>query len=379
METNDLPVKGIDEHGQNLIDWAPLGYQALDADGRFLMVNEAWLETLGYRREEVIGKWFGDFLAGEYVEAFRQRFALFKAAGKIHSEFEMLHKSGQRRFIAFDGRIERQPEGGFGKTHCILQDITERKRAEEELRKSEKRFRLLVESAPEAIFVQTHQRFAYVNEATLRLFGGKVPGDLLGQLLESRFHPDIRQIIRERTRIINEEKLPVPRLEEMVLRLDGTLVPVEASAVPIHYEGIDGGLSFLRDITQRKQAEEKLRRQTNVTEAINRVLQASIQATRDEEVGRICLTAAEELTRSQFGWIGEINPMGRLDTIAMSNPGWEACRIPGIKWSAIRNMEIRGIFGRVLTHVYYFLPQNRHFFDVSLYPTTPDFPKTSVV
>jgi PAS domain S-box-containing protein len=108
-----------------LFDQAPLGYQSLDENGCFIEVNAAWLNTLGYQRDEVLGKWFGDFLAPEFVEAFRNRFPQFKAAGKIHSEFQMMHKNGTRRFIAFDGRIGHNPDGSFKQTHCILSDITE--------------------------------------------------------------------------------------------------------------------------------------------------------------------------------------------------------------------------------------------------------------
>jgi len=118
-----------------LFQRAPLGYQSLDANGTFLEVNQAWLETLGYHQEEVIGKWFGDFLAPEYVQPFRERFPIFLAQGRIHSEFYMLHKDGQRKYIAFDGRVGHHEDGSFKQTHCILKDETERKKAEDALEK----------------------------------------------------------------------------------------------------------------------------------------------------------------------------------------------------------------------------------------------------
>ncbi len=137
-------LRQSEERFAGLFEQAPLGYQSLDANGHFLMVNEAWLEMLGYKHEEVIGKWFGDFLAPQFVEAFRQRFPLFKAAGHIHTEFEMLHKNGEFRLIAFDGRIGNKKNGSFEKTHCILHDITERKLAEEHLQASLKEKELLI-------------------------------------------------------------------------------------------------------------------------------------------------------------------------------------------------------------------------------------------
>jgi PAS domain S-box-containing protein len=117
-----------------MFEQAPLGYQSLDADGRFLNVNEAWLETLGYKKEEVVDKWFGDFLAPEFVEPFRKRFSIFKSLGKVHSEFEMMHKNGERRSVSFEGRIGYTPEGKFSQTHCILTDVTESRKAEDEIK-----------------------------------------------------------------------------------------------------------------------------------------------------------------------------------------------------------------------------------------------------
>ena len=116
-------LRQSEERFRTLFDNAPLGYQSLDASGRFIEVNQQWLSTLGYTRDEVIGKWFGDFLAPEYVEAFRQRFPRFKAQGYIHTEFQMLHKQGHPLYISFEGKIGYGSEGQFQQTHCILQDI----------------------------------------------------------------------------------------------------------------------------------------------------------------------------------------------------------------------------------------------------------------
>ena len=54
-------LKQSEERFQLLFNKAPLGYQSLDHEGRFIEVNQKWLDTLGYTREEVVGKWFGDF------------------------------------------------------------------------------------------------------------------------------------------------------------------------------------------------------------------------------------------------------------------------------------------------------------------------------
>jgi PAS domain S-box-containing protein len=117
-----------------LFENAPLSYQSLDERGYFLDVNKKWLETLGYEREEVIGKWFGDFLGPGFTEHFDKNFPLFKQAGTIDGvEFDMVAKNGRIIRVAFNGRVQLARDGEFLRTHCIFTDITERKRAETEL------------------------------------------------------------------------------------------------------------------------------------------------------------------------------------------------------------------------------------------------------
>jgi len=102
-------------------------------------------------------------------------------------------------------------------------------------------------------------------------------------------------------------------------------------------------------LLQRKQSMEQVQRQRALLAAINRVFQEALTSETEEDVARTCLVVAEELTGSQFGFIGDINDQNRFDTIAMSDPGWDACRFAesnGIR--LIRNMEIRGIWGQVL-------------------------------
>ena len=108
-----------------------------------------------------------------------------------------------------------------------------------------------------------------------------------------------------------------------------------------------GGVAV--DITDRRRAEDELRRQTNVLEAINEVLHHSFAGESEDELGRTCLRIAEKLTGSRFGFLGETNDSGSFDTIALSNPGWEACKMPTSEApKLLRNMKIRGLWGKVL-------------------------------
>ncbi len=109
-------------------------------------------------------------------------------------------------------------------------------------------------------------------------------------------------------------------------------------------------LGISLDITERKQTEESIRRQGVVLKGVNRILRESLACDTDEEVGRACLAVTEEVTTSQFGFIGELNAAGLLDDIAISNPGWDACSMIAKDGSGKlpANLKVHGIYGRVL-------------------------------
>lgn len=152
----------------------------------------------------------------------------------------------------------------------VFRDQSEERAAQRALMESEERFRLLVENAPEAIFVQTNGCFAYVNPAALHLFGADSTSRLTGTKVVERFHPDFRDGVLERIHLLNDELKAIPSIEEVCLRLDGTFFNAEVSAVPVNYSGVNGALVFFRDITERKQVENALIRAKMVSDEANR-------------------------------------------------------------------------------------------------------------
>lgn len=241
-----------------LFENAPLGYQSLDREGHFIEVNEKWSEILGYSTGEVIGKWFGDFLDKNYVEGFKKRFQLFKSQGKIHSEFEMVKKDGSNIFVAFDGRIGYTPSGEFKQTHCILNDITERRQAEIKLKESEEKYRSLVELSSDAIFINQKGRITYLNRSALKLFGATDPEQIIGKSPLELFHPDFHEIVGRRMEKMFAKETTVPLLEEKVIRLNGEVVEVEVAGISFELKGELAIQIVLRDISERKRIEAAL-------------------------------------------------------------------------------------------------------------------------
>ena len=124
-------LRDSEEKYRSMYTNAPLSYQSLDVEGNFLDVNPMWLRTLGWSRDEVIGKPYADFLHSNWQPHFEQNFANFKKMGFINGvEFKIRHKNGHYLDISFNGCIGTTPEGEFKQTYCVFEEITARKKEE---------------------------------------------------------------------------------------------------------------------------------------------------------------------------------------------------------------------------------------------------------
>ncbi len=152
------------------LELSPLPYQSLDEKGNIFYVNENWLNMLGYTRDEVLGKWFGDFLESNYVEQFQKNFSIFKQRGKIEDvEFELLRKDGSSVYASFNGKVSYDELGNFKQTFCIVKDVTEKRRAEERLVENAKNYFVLFERTSNPILViDTKGNYVDCNKAGLQ-------------------------------------------------------------------------------------------------------------------------------------------------------------------------------------------------------------------
>lgn len=164
-----------------------------------------------------------------------------------------LMKGGAQDYLSKDNLVRLVPA-----VAREIADARERARmraVKAALRDSELRFRTLVEMAPEAIMVQTKGILAWGNPAALRLFGAREESELVGRPILELFRAELHASVTERIRALNESRVSMEMAEEVCLRLDGSEIYVEISAVPFEYGGDAGALVFARDISSRKQAE----------------------------------------------------------------------------------------------------------------------------
>ncbi|MDQ1336873.1 MAG: hypothetical protein QG552_3823 [Thermodesulfobacteriota bacterium] len=115
-------------------------------------------------------------------------------------------------------------------------------------------------------------------------------------------------------------------------------------------EAVRGRLGELeQEASKRKRIEDHSLRQSRVLGAVNDLLKEALTCDTEEDVAQSCLAVAQKLTDSPFGFIGEVNPTGRFDTLAISDPGRAACSMTGSEASQlVKGMAVRGIWGRVI-------------------------------
>ena len=238
---------------RTFVDHATDAFFLLDDHSTVLDVNRQACDSLGYSREELIGKHRRNFDVGlddASIQTLKQRVV----AGEPLT-FETRHRRKDGTTFPAEIRISQFEQGGR-RFLCLVRDITERLRAEDELRASEARFRSLVDHATDGFFLfDEHQALLDVNRQACESLGysreemiGMHPHDFDAAL-------DKASIARIGERIMIGETVTFETLHR---RKDGTLFPVEVRARQYQHGARRFRLSLARDITERKHAEEEL-------------------------------------------------------------------------------------------------------------------------
>ncbi|WP_418159769.1 PAS domain S-box protein [Benzoatithermus flavus] len=264
-----------------VVDTAADGILTIDERGTIETANPAVAKLFGYAPAELIGRNVRVLMPEPYRTAHDGYLERYCRTGErrvigIGREVLGLRKDGST--FPIELAVTETRVAGKRLFTGIVRDITERKRAEAalarsearlraELAASEARYQRLVDTSPDPILIhEMDGRIVYLNPAYMRLHGATRVEQLLGRPLFELVHPADHHLIREYQGRIAAEGGTQPPIEVRTRRLDGSEVPVEAHPTPITWGERRAALVVLRDVTERKQAEARqalLRRELN--------------------------------------------------------------------------------------------------------------------
>ncbi len=236
---------------------------SLDNQGNISFCNDYLLNLTGWKREEVLGKnWFITFLPPEISGEIKQSVFL-KAirTGKFpaHYQNDIVTKEKARRLINWNNTVVLDSQGNILGITSIGEDITERKQAEEALRKGEETLKSIFRAAPIGIGLVSARVIKQANDRLCEMVGYS-RDELLGQSARTLYPTDkeFEYVGREKYALIT--KFGTGTVETFWKRKDGRLLDVLLSSTPIDPDDLSRGVTFAAlDITSRKQAERALR------------------------------------------------------------------------------------------------------------------------
>ncbi len=262
-KTEEILKENEDKY-RTLYNNAPLSYQSLNKDGCFLDINPTWLKTLGYDREEVIGKKFKDFLHPDWQPHFEKNFPAFKKRGYVNDvQFKIRHKKEHYLDISFEGCIGNNPDGSFKQTYCVFNDITKQKKAEKTLQESELKFRLLADYTYDwEYWIDLDGNYTYLSPSCERI-SGYTKEEFISdpELLFKIVLPEYKEEVLHHYK--NERKNMVDTLsfEFKFITRDGKESWIEHNCCPLFNKlgKFIGRRGNNRDITERVQADKMLK------------------------------------------------------------------------------------------------------------------------
>jgi PAS domain S-box-containing protein len=253
------------EKAQKYLDIAGVMMLALDQDGNISLINQRGCEILGYSNDEILGRnWINTFIPEsirDEMQGVHQKLMHGDVESLLYYENPVLTRNGEQRMIAWHNTLVRDEEGRVITSLSSGEDITERKRAENELRASEERFRQLADNIQE-IFWMTDAitgEEIYISPAAEKIWGRSIDSMLHGQdaFIESVL-PEDRPLVLEK---IREQRNGLKtEMEYRISQPDGSIHWIWDRAFPIFDENgmVNKVAGITADVTERKQAEMAL-------------------------------------------------------------------------------------------------------------------------
>ncbi|MDH5721001.1 MAG: PAS domain S-box protein [Spirochaetia bacterium] len=272
VQSRTRQVRESRKHFSELANLLPQSVFEINKNRIFTFVNKHALKSTGYSPRDTFKErdCLNMFVEEQKNDIIRYIDKILNGEKFEPKEFTILKKDGSTfPAVVYASAIKKNAE--ITGVRGVVVDISEQKKNEESIRKSEERFRILVHSSPYAIVIHDGKNVLYSNEMAVKILKAKNINDLIGGEVISVVHPDSLETVKKRIVLMMREKLPQPLAEEKFIRLDGKVIDVETAAAPVIFDGKPAIQVAFHDITERKQFEKELKEAKITAEGANKM------------------------------------------------------------------------------------------------------------
>ena len=256
-------LRAREEQFRSIYDNATIGLYRTTPDGRILMINPTGLRLLGFDSFEDISRRNLEEAGFEEEDARKKFREKLEQDGVIDQESVWTKKDGSSIFVRESSTVSRDENGNVLYYDGSFEDITDRKMAAEAVRESEERFRRFSEATLEGLVFHEQGKIMDVNPAAVSLFGLSNTSDLIGRNLLEFIVPEYHQLVIKKMQLES-----VTPYEVRGIRQDGTSLPIETSTRAYKFGDRVMRASSIRDITERKAAEQALQENQRLLQVV---------------------------------------------------------------------------------------------------------------
>ncbi len=309
-------LSNLSQFRESIIDNASIWMMVTDTQMQVLVWNKAAETISGYLRDEVVGTrtvWEKLYPDPVYRERLRSAGlpVLEKGGEVVDIETPIVCRDGERKVLSLVFRPVVNPDGTVSAIVIMGQDVTKRRHAEAALQESEEKYRNLVERANDGIAIVQNGIIKYANPWLARLSGydtGEIIGSDMSRFIAPSELPRITE--RYRRRIAGE---PVPSTYQTVLLLrNGATLHVELNAGIISFEGKPADMVIVRDISERRLAEERDARHVRQMAFLSRTALELVELAPGKDVYLFVAERLKELVGALLVFINAYEPVNRV-------------------------------------------------------------------
>ena len=244
-------LKENEERFKGIINTSIDGFWIADVDGTIKEVNNAYCSMTGFSPDQIVNKHVSNFDVTEDRE---------DVLSHIKKVVELGYDRFKSKHICADGSILLVEISVYfllkqNSLLIFIRNITDRENAINALADSEDRYRKVVDNSPDGIAIHQNGKFVFANYSALKLIGAASFEQLAEISILDIVHPEYRTIVMERIQEMSLHNTIAPPQQEKLLRLDGSEIDVEIISTPFVYDGKKAFQVIVRDITDRKKAE----------------------------------------------------------------------------------------------------------------------------